>query len=674
MKILILSDNMNNGGAETHVYELAKHLSQKGHDVVVLSNGGKIANQLSSLGIRQKFYGDYPLLTLASLIRTEHPDIVHAHTRRSVFFCRLLSTFFCFPFVFTAHAIFSDKQPKKQLTCFSLPSYTIAVGTDIAEHLVNHFGLSRRRITIIPNGIDIQRFCPSKDKIFHPHTILTISRLDKDCSVTARLLCKLAPFLQNIYRDLRIIIVGGGDDFTKVSQLATKANAISGRHVVSIAGTQSDVLPYLQTAGIFVGVSRAALEAMACRVPVILCGNEGYLGIADRKILPIAEKSNYCARGTKSATPKKLFLDLCKLLQDTNYADQVANDGLKQVLHYHTAERMTKDTLTVYRAAIRNANHERQSDILLCGYYGYGNIGDELTLRSIQLQLKKQGVQHLAVLAKPGKQYESMICINRFNPIDVIHAIRHTGLLLFGGGSLLQNKTSNRSLLYYLTLLRLASLVGVPTMLYACGIGPIRGVFMNRLVIQSLKNTNLITVRDPDSLRYLEKIGDSVPLYLSSDPVLFCRLPECAKNGYVVAFVRQEEVDRFVAFLSKQPKPIYVAMMDQNADALAALALVTRLQNKGLRVRLVTGLSIRQTASLIAGADLVVSARLHALILAFCANVPFIGLSTDPKITSFQHSIHNTRNFVSHETLLKEMKGLAQKDPLLAAQIFRREL
>jgi len=682
MKILILADRMENGGAETHIYELSRLLSRRGHSVTVFSHGGRIADALASLGIRQETYGKSPLLKLAKFIRKEKPSVVHAHTRKSAFLCRLLLSYMTFPFVFTAHAHFSKEPLRRSLSYF--PKRTIAISEDIAHHLTDGFDVSSKQITVIGNGIDTERFCLAGDKMRENH-IVTVSRLDADCALTATLLCRIAPRLSQDFEDLRITVIGGGSELERIRALAARANALCGREVVSVLGTKQNVLPYLQSAALFVGVSRAALEAMSCGLPVILSGDEGYLGLAVGNKIEIAEETNFCARGHSKPIAKCLYRDIYDVFSNSELAEQAANEGQRQVMRCHTAEQMTEQTLEVYKAATRDYRQARKSDILLCGYYGYGNLGDELTLRAISSALHSAEAQppssppslRLSVLVPKGIAYAHLSSVDRLNPIAVLDAIRHTGLFMLGGGSLLQNKTSNRSLLYYLFLLEAAHFFGVPTMLYASGIGPISRGIPYRLCRHALCRTDLITARDSDSLAFLKNMGIKKNLFLSADPVLLCKMPKVKNKGYLLAFVREDDAERCFALLKDTKKPIYLALMDRKSDLAATKKLAARLKKCGKKVALFENTSPSELIALIGSADLVISARLHALILAFSMGIRFIGVSNDPKISAFSQMAYDglprtaTRTDISAHFQKKRqaMVKLAKGDPKRALKL-----
>ena len=87
------------GGAETHIVELAKELKAEGHDIVVASNGGVYVPEIVAAGIRHYQVPMHRRDTgcmlrsrklLKEIIRTERPDVVHAHARIPAFLCGTL--------------------------------------------------------------------------------------------------------------------------------------------------------------------------------------------------------------------------------------------------------------------------------------------------------------------------------------------------------------------------------------------------------------------------------------------------------------------------------------------------------------------------------------------------------------------------------------------------------
>ena len=90
MKILMLTDSMDMGGAETHVRELALAIVEKGHRVLLVSGGGRLADALAAHGVRTvtlPLSSRSPLAVrscyrqLLRLVRRERPNLIHAHAR-----------------------------------------------------------------------------------------------------------------------------------------------------------------------------------------------------------------------------------------------------------------------------------------------------------------------------------------------------------------------------------------------------------------------------------------------------------------------------------------------------------------------------------------------------------------------------------------------------------------
>ena len=91
--------------------------------------------------------------------------------------------------------------------------------------------------------------------------------------------------------------------------------------------------------------------------------------------------------------------------------------------------------------------------------------------------------------------------VNRYNMISVLNSIRKCDMLISGGGSLLQDRTSTRSIIYYLSIIRCAKLFGKKVMLYANGIGPVTKQQNRNLVKNVVNKANIITLREDNSLK-----------------------------------------------------------------------------------------------------------------------------------------------------------------------------
>ena len=140
-------------------------------------------------------------------------------------------------------------------------------------------------------------------------------------------------------------------------------------------------------------------------------------------------------------------------------------------------------------------------NILISGYYGFNNIGDESILRTVIDNLREKLPDiDITVLSHDPAQTSAKYGVKaarRMSLWDILRCVLRCDLLLSGGGSLLQDATSARSILYYLFILRLAQLMGKKTFIYSQGIGPISDPRNRRLTASTLRRANGIVVGTP---------------------------------------------------------------------------------------------------------------------------------------------------------------------------------
>ncbi len=348
---------------------------------------------------------------LTRYIEQFRPDVVHSHTRRMAFLadgvCRKLKI----SHVFTAHAKFSMEFPKNIFSRYG--DGVIAVSEDIKEHLLQKSGVGSRPLRVIENGVELPPVCatngegvgnpPTCDHLFTPsvgkastrggilpdfmgfsptlfkkefrnvqgcifleekvtsaahravetastrRAVIFVSRLDGDCSLGARLLGEIAPRLDEKYAGIEIFIVGGGEKFGEIGKIARTTNEKINRKLIIAVGGVDDPSIFFGGASVFVGVSRAALEAMANSVPVILLGDEGYLGVLDSSVLGAARRTNLTCRGALRADADVLFADICRVLDmSENERRALGSFGRSVAERFYSAESMVRRTAKFY--------------------------------------------------------------------------------------------------------------------------------------------------------------------------------------------------------------------------------------------------------------------------------------------------------------------------------------
>ena len=283
--------------------------------------------------------------------------------------------------------------------------------------------------------------------------------------------------------------------------------------------------------------------------------------------------------------------------------------------------------------------------VLLCGYYGEHNLGDDALLESLLSQLPA-GVTPL-VTAHDETQVQArfgVATVPRRRLKAVLAALGTCRGLVLGGGSLLQDSTSFKSLLYYAALISAARLQGKPVLLWAQGLGPLRRRRSRLLVRSLLPAATAISWRDPESAALAARLGrrsawgaDAVwalPRQAWSGAggaIVVCwrptpLLPGEAWRPYLQALEQlAERHNREVIWL-----PFH---LEQDRGLLAQLR-ADGLIGEGLwrRSHELEALLPSEATAMFRGAGLVLAMRLHALILAGLAGAPLAALSYDPKV------------------------------------------
>jgi polysaccharide pyruvyl transferase CsaB len=673
MKVLITAMSLDIGGAETHIVELASELTRRGDEVVIASAGGVYVKDIEERGIRhfavpmdRRSIGCMlrSLRLLRQIIRKEKPDVVHAHARIPAFLCGLLRPFMRFPLVTTAHAVFQTGLGFRLLSNWG--QKTIAVSEDIRRYLMENYNVKDRNITATINGIDTSKFAPAENGGVMRKTlglppdgfvIGHISRLDDNTTLVAETLIDLAPQLDEALGGACVLITGGGQHFDALYKKAKAINDAAGRDLVVMTGARTDISDVLQAVDLFVGVSRAALEAMAAENPVVLAGFEGRLGLFTPEILKPAQESNFCCRGHDQPTAETLFDDIVKAFKERTDAErkELGRFGRAIVEREYSVARMTDDCRRVYDS-VRRYPH----NVVLLGYYGFGNAGDEAILQSIYTNITEAdgdvGVTALSI--DPAATAERYGCraADRFSPISVFRALLFSDALVLGGGSLLQDLTSTRSLIYYLTIIRFAELFGKKIMVYANGIGPISRPFNRRLVRRILGRADIITLRDAASAEELRKMGvERDDLRVTADPVFTLRrhdmkaarrlLDTCGiaeGREFICVSVRNwhraENLEENIARLcdgiySKCGVDILFLPMHKPQDLNFSRRVTEKMQSPAFLLD--TPCSAEEMLGVIAQSRFSVAMRLHALVFSACVHVPFAGIVYDPKVEAY---------------------------------------
>lgn len=292
--------------------------------------------------------------------------------------------------------------------------------------------------------------------------------------------------------------------------------------------------------------------------------------------------------------------------------------------------------------------------VLISGYYGFHNIGDEAILKSIIIALRQEKPDIKITVLSNDVEHTKMTynvdAINRWNIGKIYLELLKSDGLISGGGSLLQDVTSSRPIIYYTSIMKLAKLARKPVFIYAQGVGPISEDKNKKAVKRILNKVNHITLRDKESLDLVKSIGVTKDIEIVPDPVMGFSIEEfesniCDKyNGlkYITVSVRDWE-KATTNFLEKIAKScdeiiasgtsvVFVPMHGEH-DYKTSKKVVDMMTEKADIFDY--SASIEEKILCIKNSELMIGMRLHALIFAATVNTPMIGISYDPKIDSF---------------------------------------
>jgi len=672
------------GGAETHILELCKALQKKGLQVYVASNGGAYEQELVDSGAihykvplhNKQIFNMVGAYRALKRIITEHDiRLVHAHARIPAFLCSFLQRKLNFRFVTTAHWVFKTKFPYNFLSNWGEKS--LPVSADIKDYLIQHYRVPENDIYITVNGVDTEKFSPNAkpteaaiDGNFQNESprIMTLSRQDKDRSLNSHLLIEAAPSLQERYPNFAIYIVGDGDDYKNIRAKADSMNTRLGREAIKLPGATSNPSGWMVIADVFVNSSRSVLEAMSVGVPVVNSGNEGYLGLISEENLPIAVQTNFCYRGCGDATLEKMTADIFTILDmPENERATMGNLGREFVKQYYSVERMADDAIELYRTVLASPSpvRVRKTDILISGYYGYNNSGDDLLLKAIVKDLRARREDLIiTVLSKRPRQTRAEYGVNsiyRFNFFAIWRLLRRSRLLLTGGGTHIQDLTSTRSLIYYLWIIRTAQRLGVKNMLYANGIGPINNPANIRRVQRVLEEVDLITLREDTAKVLLQNLNISKPeIAVTADPAFSLPPPDydlarkelkalgIKENNFLCVSLRdwkynpagfEMNIARFCDYVSeKYELAILFVMMRPSEDTEISKKTISYMKKPAIIME--STQNIDSMRGIVGLSALTLSMRLHGLIYAINQGIPVIGLVYDPKVEWLMKSVN----------------------------------
>ncbi|MDD3656049.1 MAG: polysaccharide pyruvyl transferase CsaB [Atribacterota bacterium] len=314
------------------------------------------------------------------------------------------------------------------------------------------------------------------------------------------------------------------------------------------------------------------------------------------------------------------------------------------------------------------------NSIMISGYFGFGNCGDEAILMAMIQELSryipKENIVVLSQSPKKTKEKYRVNALHRLNLFLILSQLRKLNVFISGGGGLLQDISGKGfSIIYYLGLIILARLFKVSSVIYAQGIGPIRRQINRKIIKLVLTRINLIIVRDEKSQLLLQEIGiDKKSVSISADPSFLLRTEELPNNiaekyqlnyqqgmkdgkmtiGVVIRNCKEIEHDykqkiinlaKIADYLIEKYQVKLIFLPFQVSKDLTLLNDIIKEMKHSSVDCLNQEVNPAQMLSLFSQLSLIIGMRFHAIIFATISNRPFIAIDYDPKVRNYVDSL-----------------------------------
>lgn len=297
--------------------------------------------------------------------------------------------------------------------------------------------------------------------------------------------------------------------------------------------------------------------------------------------------------------------------------------------------------------------------VMISGYYGFDNLGDELILKVLVDELKAHQVEITVLSQNPQKtaaQY-GVQAIKRTNVLDIIDALAQTNLFISGGGGLFQDATGPMSAIYYGGLIRLADFFEVPVCFWAQGVGPLRKALSRTMTAGAMKRCEVITVRDEGSAALVRELSGISP-EITADPVWLLNTGKHKQDGprnlrdkhrkhepwrigislrpwHELTEAREQALAEQLKALAKLvdcPVEFWLLPFQKEEDTHLLEAFARRLEHaaNAKTVFIPPGEVMEQVGHCHA----IIGMRFHSLILGLLHHIPVYGLVYDPKVAS----------------------------------------
>ncbi|MBQ7624519.1 MAG: polysaccharide pyruvyl transferase CsaB, partial [Clostridia bacterium] len=615
--------------------------------------------------------GDY--CKLIKFIKAENPDIVHCHGAKANLAGILIKLFCKKTIVTTVHSDYRldyMHSALKRITIGRINTAALRIFdyyTTVSDRFKNML-IERKfkpnKIMAIYNGLDFTQKCePADRKTYLNKAGLDYSDKDVIIGIPARLNpVKDIPTLLRAFAkakktnpDLKLLIGGDGEEAEKLKQIAADLGISDS---TAFLGWVDNVPEFFSVCDIDVLCSisesfpYSVLEGIREGCAIITSDVGGMNKLIDNGV------NGYIFKPGDVDTFAEYIIDLSS---DREKRERFSSLLFKKASDMYSVENMAKTQIGIYEKILKLESYAKNKyGVLICGAYGRGNSGDESILKAIIDSMHETDpVMPVTVMTKqPMKTAlsHSVNTVYTFNVPAFLKEMKKAAIFINGGGNLIQDSTSSRSLLFYLYTIRAAKKKKCKVVMYGCGIGKVSKK-QNRKITKYVLNkyADVISLRDRLSFNDLEDMGVTKPkIILSADPAFSIKPASeydasyyLSKQGvdpdgkYICFSLREwKGIDKFDQFAAAANyayekyglTPVFLPI-EVPRDQNAASAVASKLNCPYHMINPSSDASL--TISLFGKMTVVCAMRLHALVFAAASGSPFIAASYDIKVDGF---------------------------------------
>lgn len=683
MKILHMISGGDSGGAKTHVFALLDALKKYADVKIICLTPGVfyqeiLKKEIDTVLIEQKHRGDLSILSkITEIIETEGFQVLHVHGARANFIAALLKRKLHIPVISTVHSDylldFTEGFYKKYIftglnqLALRAADYHIGVSERFRDMLIER-GFKPNRVFTVYNGMDFgyEPKFSTKEEFFKKHKIEynpkftyigIIGRFDYVKGHKVFIEGAHKALIKN--RNLRFLLAGEGPLYDELKALA-RLKGISDK--IYFTGFVKNIYSFINAIDI------NTLTSLSESFPyVLLEGAKLKKATISSDVGGIGDLIKNYETGFlfESENSEEFAKRILELAEDEKLRERLGENLYNKATTSFSSDNLARAHLEIYKKIVKDYNGSKEYDVVMSGYYGFNNSGDDALLSAIISNLReyKEDIRILT-LSKNPKQTKvnfKVDSVNRFNIFSVIKALKKSRLFVNGGGTLIHDATSSHSLYYYLFLMKLAKKMGLKLVVYANGIGPFKEK-NEKIAAKITSMADLITLRDELSLHELRRIGvENERVFVTADPAI--TLPACPEEE-TIALMKEYDLnprDRYIAvsvrgwskndrlfeaklagicdyaYETYNIRTVFITMRPSE-DLAITQSIIKRMTSPGVIIK--NEQSAERLMGLISKCELVIGMRLHSLIYATTVCTPVIGLIYDPKIKGFLEYIN----------------------------------